>query len=244
MPIIDSYSDAGIAVVVFDGDKVAARSNSDAKRADKHDSVRKFENARVGMLFIVLMAVVNLFFMFFVWFQPLLWTTPTIMWLTYLWVPELIGDIIALLFVAGYIVLYFMSQKRRKLMTLTLAIVLFETIVLWVYAGIYGISSFTGYSFWYGALVFSLPVIFIVFLAMGAKQVKNLKDVDFHQYRDALEKIDEEAQPDDDNDSMFGGIGVGRRHFRGFRGYGGSGLGGYRGSGGGYGGGFGGGFGG
>jgi len=271
MPIMDSYYDAGITVIIFDGGKVVERSNGDRVpiaasvpspivipkmlsrfskdtanndiSANMRDSVRKFENARFGMLLVILMAVVNLFFMFFMWHQPLLWTTPTIMWLTYLWVPELLGDFIAVLFVAGYIALYFMSQKRRKLMTLTLAIMLFETLVLWIYAISYGLDSYTGYSFWYGVLVFGLPIVFIVFLVKGTMQVKNLEDVNFQQYCDALEKIDVEAAEARDDDNMFGPMGVGRRHFRGFRGYGGSGLGGYRGSGG-YGGGYGGGFGG
>jgi len=112
--------------------------------------------------------------------------------------------------------------------------------LLAIYVMYYGVASYTGYSFWYGVVVFGFPALCFYQLANGMVAWGHLKHMDDDEYYTSLEGFD---------DSHFGNTQtVRRRHFRGFRGfggYGGSGRGGYHGGGyRGHGGGFGGGFGG
>jgi len=252
-PIADSYHDAGIEVITFNNGQAVfyepqptnTQSSPSATAEAKllQENIRKFENARFGLMLITLMAFINLFFMFFVWEEPLVWTAPTVMWLTYLWVPEIVGDVIAVALSFGYLALYLLSQKRRNLMVTALIVFGVETAVLYIYALQYGVAAYTGYSMPYGLLVFGLPLAFLTPLIMGAVSQDKLKDVHDIEYFASLDRLDETY------DAPGTHIHVRRRrHFRGFRGYGGyggSGRGGYSGGGyRGYGGGFGGGFGG
>jgi len=241
-PIVDSYRDMDISIhkVVYKDSGTSSEKRITPSSA-LQENVKKFENARFGLMLITIMALINLFFMFIVWEQPLLWTAPTIMWLTYLWVPEFVGDIIAIAMATGYLALYLLSQRRRKLMVAALIFFGIETAILYIYALYYGIAAYTGYSSAYGFLVFGLPIFGLVWLVKGAMAWADLKDTSSGEYLVAFDHIDS-------TDGTYGRMGRRRRHFRGYRGYGGyggSGFGGYRGGGyRGYGGGFGGGFGG
>jgi len=242
--------------IVIDPQKRAAYlAANEQTTAARRDEIRKFENGRFGLMLVVLMVAVNLIFMFFVREEPLLWTAPSIMWLTYLWVPELVGDVIAVLMFMLYLVLYLMCQKRRGLMKWILLLFIFESAVFYIYAMYYGLVAFTGYSFLYGVVVFGFPVFALVFLISGNMALRHVKDMSDWEYFNSLDKMDSENRIDIDDIRGTSGThgsnihhGPRRRHFRGFRGYGGyggSGSGGYRGGGyRGYGGGYGGGFGG
>jgi len=177
------------------------------------------------------------------------------MWMTYLWVPEAVGDSIAVLMAVAYLMLYIMSQKRRKLMIAALIFFGIDVAVFYIYALSYGLWAFTGYSSIYGLIVFGLPIYFISTLINGVKAQIDLKGTSESDYFKSLDNLDNEYDNygnDHHNGGFHGhghiGRGVRRRHFRGYRGYGGyggSGRGGYggsgyRGGGGGYGGGFGG----
>ncbi|MCL2362428.1 MAG: DUF1390 domain-containing protein [Defluviitaleaceae bacterium] len=269
-PILDSYRDMGIEVKAFcdetrmfiqnrrpvryhesstrtaPNSHVLTENRIEENQKDKatQDEVRKFENGRVALLLITIMGFINLASMFFFLGRPLLWTTPTITWLTYLWVWEWVGDAIAIWMTAMYLVLYLMSHKYRFLMKGALMFVAIETIVLLIYAGVYGFASYTGYSFVYGVIVFGFPVFILVFLIMGSMACEKLSHLSNDEFFTALHKLDSEDEDINERHPV-----VRRRHFRGFRGYGGyggSGRGGYSGGGyrGGYGGGYGGGFGG
>jgi len=267
-PILDSYRDSGLEVKVYCNINSAfihtpmraalpntlAGPDSHALTKDRirqkqdiaaiQEEARKFENGRFALLLITLMGLINLVFMFFIRYEPILWTAPTITWLTYLWVDEWIGDAIAIWMAAQYLVLYLMCQRYRVLMKASLMLVAIETVVLLIYAGIYGFATYTGYSFPYGAIVFGFPVIVLVFLIKGSLAAEKLRTVTNEKYFQALDALDQGNSIHDQ-----GYHAPRRRHFRGFRGYGGyggSGRGGYSGGGyrGGYGGGYGGGFGG
>ena len=254
LPIVDSYSDIGLEVIHFCGEKTTRHTapakpvvNSTilaARAADLKENVRKFENARFALMLVAGMAFVNLLFMFFGRSAPILWTAPSIKWMTYLWVPEIVGDVIAIAMFAAYAVLYFMSQRRRSLMNAALIFLGIDTLVLGIYALWYGLWDYIGGSMMYALIVFGFPVLCLIFIVRGTvahTNMLNLSDADYYMSLDSL-----------DGGVSSGGSHVGmgrRRHFRGFRGYGGyggSGRGGYSGGGyrGGYGGGFGGGFGG
>ena len=251
-PILDSYQDISIEVYVLCDGKIITYSDSkqeeiDATPARKRVSsevragVGKFENGRVALLLIAGMALINLLFQFFLRSEPLLWTVPAIQWLTYLWVPEIVGDIIAVAVVAASIALYFLSQRRRHLMTVALIFYGADAFILFVYVLYYGVAAYTGYSTIYGLVVFGFPLVCLFLLANGAYGQAKLRDITAEGYYETLDHLDSIYY---DNPQFF----PRRRHFRGFRGYGGyggSGRGGYRGSGyrgfgGGYGGGFGG----
>jgi len=256
-PIVDSYSDMGIETLMFSEGRLTKIQPTETATEPKEDpavaaaakelqeNVRKFENGRFGLLLIAIMTIVNFLFMFFGNEAPILWTTPTVMWLTYLWVPEIVGDIIATALTASYIALYFLSQRRRNLMPIALGAIGAETFILFVYAIWYGgLAAFSGDSFLYGLIVFGLPFVFLVFLVKGAKAEAILRDVSEAEYFASLDTLDDSYLPPEERHLVVHR----RRHFRGFRGfggYGGSGRGGYggggyRGYGGGYGGGFGG----
>jgi len=256
IPIIDSYRDMGIEIVTFCDGKIMRRETPvqhtnniglaiSSASLERQEKVRKFENARFALMLLTGMAIINLFFMFLVHEEPILWTMPCIMWLTYLWVPETVGDLIAILFVAMFVALYFLSQKHRILMIVALGLVAVDALVFYVYALSYGLIAFVDGDLFYAILVFGFPIFCLVLLVKGV--TANLKDLDNNEYFAALDTLDgfDVNMPHIDSFSQVIGR---RRHFRGFRGYGGyggSGLGGYKGGGykgssGGFGGGFGG----
>ena len=240
--ILDSYRDMGINVTMHISptpEEKTATAIANSVRISRQPNVRKFENARVGLLLIAGMAVINLIFMFLIHEEPVLWTTPTIMWLTYLWLIEIAADIIAVAFVAAYIILYFGSARQRAFLPLALGLFVVEALVFFIYVGYYGgPATFAGHSFWYGVFAFGFPLICLPLIASGAFAYSKLKDVTDWEYLELLDDLDKDFS---DDEMVFG---RGRRHFRGFRGYGGyggSGHGGYRGGGyRGYGGGYGG----
>jgi len=251
-PILDSYQDINMEVYVLCDGKIITYSDSKQEEMDAtptrkrvsgevRESIGKFENARVTLMLLAGMALVNLFFQFFVRAEPLLWTAPTIQWLTYLWVPEIVGDIIAVAVVAASIALYFLSQRRQHLMTVALIFYGADAFILLVYVLYYGVAAYTGYSAIYGLIVFGFPLACLYLLARGVYGQAKLQHLSIDEYYETLDHLDRIYS---DAPVFF----PRRRHFRGFRGYsgyGGSGRGGYRGSGyrgfgGGYGGGFGG----
>jgi len=260
--ILDSYRLSGIEVLTFADGKILHEKNSSAmggmggigmggKNTFSHDFdrssgrkeyVRKYENARFALMAVTGMAIVNFISMFFIYYEPILWTTPSIMWMTYLWVPEIVGDAIAVIFVATFALLYILSAKRREFMVVATAIFAIDMLVFYFYAIGYGLVSFTGYSLHYGIIVFAPPIVVMRLLVKGVKMAFKLKDMSEDTYVEYLSKLDK-------YDDSHGGRPV-NRIFRGYRGYGGLGNGGYRGStwvtnhsgrfGGGFGGGFGG----
>jgi len=263
LSIIDSYQDMGINIKIFCTDMQAfvesqpyvspsiGASGFGFNETDSgqpitspqipqvQEEIRHFENARFALLIITGMAFFHLLFMFLNG-APVLWTTPTIMWITYLWVAEGVGDVIAIAMTITYLVLYLLSQRRRFLLKVALALFGIETAILVIYALYYGLMAYIGYSFALGLIVFGFPLFGIVMLISGASAVSKLDGLSDAEYYMSLDNLD----------GIISGRGHvrRRRHFRGFRGYGGYGGsgrggysgGGYRGYGGGYGGGFGG----
>ncbi|MCL2571536.1 MAG: hypothetical protein FWE11_03955 [Defluviitaleaceae bacterium] len=266
VPILDSYHYSGFNITVFsENGTTLYRSvydpGSDTRRGEStiaanqatnatlKEDIRNFENGRFGLLLLTGMAVINLLFMFLGRAEPILWTPPTIMWLTYLWVPEIVGDAIAIAMTVTYLTLYLVSQRQRHLMKVAVYIAGFDILVFVVYVLFYGIAAFTGYSMLYALIAFGFPAICVVFLVKGFQAEEKLRYVDYAEYNTAFDSLD--GVGGFREDPFHGGrvpITRRRRHFRGFRGYGGyggSGRGGYRGGGyRGYGGGYGGGFGG
>jgi len=194
------------------------------------EDVRKFENGRFGLLLICGVTIVNLFFMMIsVREAPLWYTSPSIMWLTYLWVPEIVGDVLAFILAGVYIAFYFLSQRHRVLLPAALAYFGLDTVVFYVYVVYY--SATVNPMEWLaelGILLLIMPICFLVLLVRGVTAYKDLSYVDNDEYFEALNNLD----------VMQFGLPLGgnrhRRHFRGYRGfggYGGSGLGGYHGRG-------------
>ena len=254
VPILDTYARAGIEVLILAGQRGelvsyqvslmpvdATGAANPAPQADEHLVVAAthFEYMRQGLFLIALMAVVNLLFMFSPRVAPILYTTPTIMWLTYLWVPEGVGDLIAILSTIGYVGLYFMTSKHRHWMNIAMGIFAAEVVILFVYALWYGVWAYMGHAAEYGLLVFGFPVMLSIFFIVHHKNgvVGQVADLGEQVYDTLLQVADQRKHGGDAGLYLRP-----HRHFRGFRGYGGSGHGGYRGGGysGRYGGGFGG----
>ena len=212
--ICGRYQSAGIEVLTY----VQAPPVTDAELTP---AIRKFEWAKVAVRVLCGIMLLNIIGMFVVRGEPFLWTAPTLMWLTYLWVPEGVGDIIALVLAAGYVGLSVSLPHRRYLITLALAVVALETVILFVYAAWYGFAAYTGYSFLYGLLVFGVPILMTWLLFRAWRVLPLVIDLEPVQYH-AIAQTFYESRP--------------RVGFRGFHGYGGRGYGGYGGGYGGYGG--------
>jgi len=262
IPIINSYHDAGITIATYIDGKInyertrLVSSNTTANELFGHENavkipqvlpqvreaVRNFENARFGLLVVTAIALFNLFGMFFINTEPLLWTAPSIMWMTYLWIPEILGDIIAIGLTISYISLFLLSCKRRSLMRVAFVLLGVDFLVFYAYAVFYGIVAFTGHSFIYGLLVFVPPAVLSRLLIKGNAACRTLEEVSDSDYSTALDHIDDNF----DNGSTPGlfhprprrrffrfyrTTNYRRPSYRGYGGYGGTGRGGYGGGG-------------
>jgi len=254
LPIVDSYRDAGIEMMTYFKGEFSTQGDAFSRSAKvvstkMQDKVRKFENARFGLLLITIIAFVHLFFMFFVMDAPLLYTAPSLMWMTYLWVSYNVANFLAVVFPVIYLILYLKSEKKRHFMLIALGFFGIDVFIFYIYAFfIYGVSDFTEGYMYYGLLAFVPPLILLAALILGAKMWHELKDVSDATYLTYLDQLDGTTS----RGSLRGGHGQRRRRryrgyrdsggsYRGYSGYGGTGSGGYKGngykgSGGGYGG--------
>jgi len=221
---------------------------------EKVEIVRKYENARFGLLLITIMSFVNLLFMFAGFDAPLLYTAPCLMWLTYLWLSYGLANVLAVAFPIIYLVLYLSSQKKPQSFLIASTLFIVDLIIFYIYAISYGLIAFTGNALWYGLIVFGFPIYCLNLLVKGIKVRNDLNEISEVEYSTYLDHLDGIM----DKDGRVVNRHIPRRRllrgyrglyadntkrgYRGFGGYGGSGSGGY--SGGGYSGGFGGGFGG
>jgi len=212
--ICGRYQSAGIEVFTY----MQAVSVTDAELTT---AIHKFEFAKIAMYVIAGLAVFNFLGMFSIREAPFLWTTPTVMWLTYLWLPEAAGDAIAFIFTAGYVVLAILMRHIRRLLTFACAAVALESVILFIYAMWYGLVAYTGYSLLYGLAVFGIPIAAIIVLMRAWRALPLVVDLEPTRYTAIAETFYETRV---------------RTGFRGFRGYGGRGYGGYGGGYGGYGG--------
>jgi len=251
IPIVNSYRSAGIIVASTNAktrydnnsfsETIKATPETSTPEIDPEikEAVRIFENARFGLLLAILFAGLNLFGMFFINEEPILWTTPSIMWITYLWVSEIVGDLIAIAMSIFYLVIYILLHRRPHLMAVAFAVFGFDFLVYFVYVLYYGVAAFTGYSLFYGIIVFVPPVISMILLIRGANVYQKVSELSEADYLLCLNHID------DLHSDHIEDLRPCRRifrpyrsaNYRGYSGYGGTGRGGYGGyGGGGYGG--------
>ena len=248
--IIRSYQDFGIDLVTYiDGNlehrvftsvrtnepKMLAEPKMPAFPKETTEAVRHFENGRFALLVVVILASINLIGMFLVNEEPFLWTAPTIMWLTYLWVSEIIGDVIAIALTLIYWLLYWQSHKKRGLLQAAALLFGIEVIVLFVYAISYGLAAYTEDSFYYGLIVFVTPVVLLVLLVRGAAAYKTVRKISEIDYEATLDDIDGLGQDNRTSTHLAPRRRVLRSYrganYRGYGGYGGTGRGGYGGGG-------------
>jgi hypothetical protein len=249
--IISGYSNAGIEIVTYINGQIKFETAGTINplpvtpvvAPEIKEAVRMFENARFGLLIVSIIAGVNLLGMFVVFEEPFLWTAPTIMWLTYLWVSEITGDVIALAMTAAYFALYVLSNRNRGLIIPALLLFGIDVVVLFIYALQYGLIDYIGESFLYGGIVFATPVILLSLIFKGAKAyitVRNINDYEYSQALDAIDCIRNDTNngnfpPSSPASPMSRRRGIFRPYrganYRGFGGYGGTGRGGYGGTG-------------
>ena len=217
--ILQNYLDHGIKVSIYVRGKISPYKGG--YHAKIKGLVENFESAIFSLKVITVLAFINLISQFFLIEEPFLWTTPSIPWLTYLWVSEDIGDIFAVLIPITYLVLYLSLRKKRSLVVFSFAFFLIDVIVFYIYAFVfYGAGAFTGYSSFYGAIVFIPPILLLMGLGKGLRVFKALENINKDTYLLYLDHLKSESP-----------------RYLGYDGYGGTGRGGYRGYGrGGYGG--------
>ena len=261
-PILKQYQQEGLEVSFFREDDRGSQGLSDQPAAPSPvpgpavgaasqvlENVRRFENARFGLMLVAIFSFFHLAFMFTI-YQPLVYTAPSIMWLTYLWVSEGVGDIIAILLTVIYLLLYLGSRNDRKLLYAGVGLFGFDVVVFYVYALVYyGAYAYTEGNFVYGLAAFLPPILLLIPLINGIKSVKGLDGISNEQYLVYLDQLDGQGAPGITHPRRrrrrYRGFRDAEGNYRGYGGYGGSGKGGYhgrghRGSGGGYGGGYGG----
>lgn len=194
--VVKRYQESGIEAFTYTEDPPEAS-------VDIQAAVDKFELARFAFLAAVVMGFINLANMFIGGVQPLLWTTPCIMWLTYLWLPEELGDMVAVMMSFIYLVVYILTKRRREWILVAAGLFAVDFVVFYIYALWYGIAAYTDYSVLYGIAVFVPPLVVLWLLYGGIRAYKSLRHVSDFVYEGHLHRV------------------------RGYRGYGGSGYGGY-----------------
>ena len=222
IPLKESYEGEGIQVLVVGGEAVL---DTAVQEETSWTHIQSYINGRNTLGFIALLASLNLFGMFFVNEEPLLWTSPSIMWLTYLWVSEGVGDLLAILSVALYWIFYLGARHKRSFYLLGSLFFAVDTLVFYLYANFYGWAAFTDDSFGYGLVAFGLPLLCGWFLFQGYRTLKHLKSDDGLAYSGNVRHHSTRIR------SHRPYRGSTARGYRGYGGYGGSGKGGYKGSG-------------
>ena len=220
-PIINSYRDAGVEILIFTNGRITYHGSSISEPTREElikskEWVRRFENARFSLFVLTILAFANLFGRFFINEVPLLWTAPSVQWLTYLWVSRSLGDLIAIMIPFIYLLLYLNSPKKRYL--LLVAFIFFSIdVIIYIYAFfIGGVSAFIGNYWYFGLITFMPSVLFIIFLIRGLAAWKKLISVDEIAYLAHLDQLD-------GTKGTALGITSGRgKRRRGYRGYGGT----------------------
>jgi hypothetical protein len=225
-PIIEDYKRMGIEISTYCYNKAATGFGESqnlsgieipqsSEQLALQKNVRIFENARFGLLLLLSMGVVNFLWQWSAAEEPLLWTTPCLQWLTYLWVPERVGDAFVFATLITYSVLYFFSRKLRFLLTVAFVLHAIDTMIFTLYViwyDLFNSSATIEYyepffsSLPYAALVFAVPLVCLFLMGRGIIAQFGLMGVSSSDYM-----------------SLKG--------YAGYAGYGGSGRGGYRGRG-------------
>ena len=222
--IVNDYLKAGIKLTTYINGQVThiegavssvgVTPQAATVQPEVEKAVRKFNHAKVALLIFAIIAGVNLISMMFfepdpeLGYGPLVYTAPSIMWLTYLWIPEIVGDVIAVMMTVGYFALYFLSKKTRSLVPTAAVILVADVVIFYIYVLWYTatVGDYTGGSFFYGLVAFVPPIILTYLLIRGVLAYKKIQEISDADYSAAVEHI---------------------RSYRGYGGYGGTGRGGY-----------------
>ena len=224
-PTIIAYKNAGIDVLVHRGQILSHHGeqqgftphapvietviSDDIKR-----SVCHFKTARTWLLIFSAFSFIQLFVMFGQSDEPLIWTSPALLWIVYVHLAESVANLIAIALPIVYLTLYFLSNKRRGSMAIAATLFVVDSIAFLSFAISWGLYDFD-------FIELGIPVIILFFLIRGAIAWVNLRNVSDDVYSRTVIIVKKE-----------------REEHREYEGYGGRGRGGYRGGfgGGGYGG--------
>ncbi|MCL1936497.1 MAG: hypothetical protein FWF57_09030 [Defluviitaleaceae bacterium] len=213
--ILLEYKNKGLDILIYDGTKIRKEVDSELQ-----NEIMAFENGKFVIMLFSILAFVNLFSQFTVRQAPFLWTTPTLPWLTYLWLDETLADVIAVVIPVLCVITYFKIKDNRNLLPVFFWLFIIDAIIYFIYVMYYGVASFTGYSSGYGLIVFGIPIVIFMFLLRAYKGYRNTRYLSKKEYLEVLEIID---QKNGYNYTSSGRIR--RSRYRGYRGYGGSGYG-------------------
>jgi len=223
-PIITAYKNADIDVLIHRGQNVSHYGErrrasfipvSETAISDEvKKSVCRFKTARMWLLIFSVFSFIQLFVMFSASDEPLIWTSPALLWIVYVHLAESIANIIAMVLPVVYLALYLLSNKRREAIVAAAAFFAIDSIVFLLFAISWGLGDFD-------FIELGIPILILFYLARGAVAWSNLRNVSDDEYSRAKAIVQKE-----------------RAEHREHRGYGGRGHGGYRGGfgGGGYGG--------
>jgi len=171
-----------------------------------------FKLARLCLLIFTIFAFVQLFFLFSSLDEPLIWTSPGLMWIIYTTgVRESSANAIAILMPVIYLSFYILSRERRVFIPVAMVFFAIDTLVLYGFAISYGLYNFD-------IVELGPPVFIMYFLIIGTVGWYQLRGESYERVKEAKRIATEEAR---ENREEGGGFFHGGRGYRGGGGYGG-----------------------
>ena len=209
----DTAPDSGGQPFVFDEQPQNESQSQPMISVELKKNVRSFKYARNMLLFFTIFAFIQLVVMFGAADEPLIWTSPSLLWLVYLVAEDSIANMVAMALPVIYLVFYLLSRQRREFIAFAAILFTIDTIVLYAFAVSYGLYQFD-------FLELGTPLIFLYFLISGTIAWTRLKGVSEEEFQRVKALVIEEKK----NYRGYGGYGGWRGGYRG--GFGGGGFGG------------------
>ncbi|MCL2828535.1 MAG: hypothetical protein FWD99_07360 [Oscillospiraceae bacterium] len=216
LPIISAYEGSGIEVLIYRGqslsrhgeyrDVISEPNGQTVISDDMWKNVRNFKNARYCLWIFAVFSFLQLFVMFTPIDEPLIWTSPGLLWIVYTVFQDAIANPIAVAIPVIYLVFYLLSKQKREFLTFGAIFFAVDTLALFAFAVSYGLYAFD-------IIELGIPVVILGFLIPGAIAWSKLRGVSDAAFQQAKKLVKEDRE----------------KNYRGFGGYAGRGRGGYRG---------------
>jgi len=137
--------------------------------------VCRYKTALNCLLFFSIFSFLQLIVMFGARDEPLIWTSPGLLWIVYDYLQESTANLIAMIIPAVYLALYFLSRQKREFMAVAAIFFAVDTIALYVFAINWGLSDFD-------LIELGVPIVILSFLIRGLIAWVRLRGVSCAEY--------------------------------------------------------------
>ena len=151
------------------------------------------------LLIFTIFAFVQLLVMFSATDEPLIWTSPSLLWLVYLVLEEPGANMVAMALPVIYLVCYLLSKQRRGFIALAAIFFAIDTFALYVFA----ISSV----YFFDLYELGIPLFFLYFLVKGAIAWTTLRDIPEDKFNRAKQIVIEQNKRNAERAAESGGGG-------------------------------------